>query len=98
MNDPLLVAYYTSQLDKTSQVIIYSKFLEKIVLSEQRTRGLLAAEKFSLPVEEITKRIVETYRFILFFLSVRYFSTVITYTIFRTGPTCDLHTHFWSNV
>ncbi|CAI6351545.1 unnamed protein product [Macrosiphum euphorbiae] len=62
MNDPMLVAYYTSQLEQNSQVIIYSKFLEKMVLSEQRTSGLMAAEKFSLPVEEITKRIVETYR------------------------------------
>lgn len=67
MNDPMLVAYYTSQLEQTSQVIIYSKFLEKMVLSEQRTNGLMAAEKFSLPVEEITKRIVETYRCIYFF-------------------------------
>jgi len=68
MNDSLLVAYYTSQLEQASQVIIYSKFLEKSVLTEQRTQGLLAAEKFSLPVEEITKRIVETYRYILIFL------------------------------
>jgi len=67
MNDPMLVAYYTSQLEQTSQVIIYSKFLEKMVLSEQRTSGLMAAEKFSLPVEEITKRIVETYRYTLYF-------------------------------
>lgn len=64
MNDPLLVAYYTSQLDQHSQIIIYSKFLEKIVLPEQRSNGLTAAEKFSLPTEEITKRIVETYRYI----------------------------------
>jgi len=72
MNDPTLVAYYTSQLERTSQVIIYSKFLEKMILSEQRTSGLMAAEKFSLPVEEITKRIVETYRYKLFiFLSMR---------------------------
>jgi len=63
MNDPTLVAFYTSQLEQTSQVIIYSKFLEKMVLPEQRTSGLTAAEKFSLPVEEITKRIVETYRY-----------------------------------
>jgi hypothetical protein len=68
MNDSLLVAYYTSQLEQASQVNIYSKFLEKSVLTEQRTQGLLAAEKFSLPVEEITKRIVETYRYILIFL------------------------------
>lgn len=67
MNDPTLVAYYTSQLEPTSQVIIYSKFLEKMVLSDQRTIGLMAAEKFSLPVDEITKRIVETYRYILYF-------------------------------
>jgi len=38
-----------------------------MVLSEQRTSGLMAAEKFSLPVEEITKRIVVTYRCILYF-------------------------------
>lgn len=62
MNDPLLVAYYTSQLDKTSQIIIYSKFLEKMVLPDQRNSGLKAAEKCSLPVEDITKRIVESYR------------------------------------
>jgi len=67
MNDSLLVAYYTSQLEHASQIIIYSKFLEKSVLTEQRTQGLLAAEKFSLPVEEITKRIVETYRYLFFF-------------------------------
>lgn len=66
MNDPLLVAYYTSQLEQTRQVNIYSNFLEKIVLSEQRQHGLLAAEKFSLPVEKITKRIVEGYRYIFF--------------------------------
>lgn len=65
MNDPLLVAYYTSQLDETSQVIIYSTFLEKMILPEQRCSGLAAAEKSALPVEEITKRIVETYRYIL---------------------------------
>lgn len=70
MNDSLLVAYYTSQLEQTSQIIIYSKFLEKSVLTEQRTQGLLAAEKFSLPVEEITKRIVETYRYLLLFLII----------------------------
>jgi len=70
MNDSLLVAYYTSQLEQTSQIIIYSKFLEKSVLTEQRTQGLLAAEKFSLPVEEITKRIVETYRYLLVFFSI----------------------------
>lgn len=70
MNDPMLVAYYTSQLEQNSQVIIYSKFLEKMVLSEQRTSGLMAAEKFSLPVEEITKRIVETYRYILYFFFI----------------------------
>lgn len=62
MDNPLLVAYYTSQLDQTHQIIIYSKFLEKMIMSEQRSNGLMAAEKFSLPVEEITKRIVETYR------------------------------------
>lgn len=69
MNDPLLVAYYTSQLEPNNQIVIYSKFLEKMISSEQRSHGLTAAEKFSLPVEEITKRIVETYRSILFFNS-----------------------------
>lgn len=72
MNDSLLVAYYTSQLEQTSQIIIYSKFLEKSVLTEQRTQGLMAAEKFSLPVEEITKRIVETYRYLLIFFFIIY--------------------------
>lgn len=67
MNDPFLVAYYTSQLEQNNQIVIYSKFLEKMISPEQRSRGLTAAEKFSLPVEEITKRIVETYRSILFY-------------------------------
>lgn len=62
MNDPLLVAYYTSQLEQTNQIIIYSKFLQKMITNEQRSNGLSAAEQFSLPVEEITKRIVETSR------------------------------------
>ncbi|MCP6484508.1 nucleoporin Nup84/Nup107 family protein, partial [Klebsiella pneumoniae] len=62
MNDPVLVAYYTSQLEQATQVIIYSKFLEKMITDDQRFSGLMAAEKFSLPVEEITKRIVVTYR------------------------------------
>lgn len=66
MNEPVLVAYYTSQLDKPNQIIIYSNFLEKMTLPEQRSNGLDAAEKFSLPVKEITKRIVETYRYINF--------------------------------
>lgn len=70
MNDPVLVAYYTSQLEKTSQVIIYSKFLEKITMPEQRSRGLKAGEDVKLPVEEITKRIVETYRYISFYLLI----------------------------
>lgn len=60
------MAYYTSQLEQTTQIIIYSKFLEKMVTSEQRCNGLMAAKKFSLPVEEITKRIVETYRYLYF--------------------------------
>lgn len=63
MNDPVLVAYYTSQLEQDIQVIIYSKFLEKMITDDQRSSGLMAAEKFSLPVEEITKRIVMTYRY-----------------------------------
>lgn len=63
MHDPMLVAYYTSQLEQTLQVIIYSKFLEKMISPEQRQQGLLAAEKFLLPVEDITKCITETYRY-----------------------------------
>jgi len=83
MNDPMLVAYYTSQLEPNSQVIIYSKFLEKMVLSEQRTSGLMAAEKFSLPVEEITKRIVETYRYILYFFFINEIkSYIFTFSYF----------------
>lgn len=62
MNNPLLVAYYTSQLEEKSQIIIYSKFLEKIILPEQRHQGLVSAEKFSLPVEKITKHVVELFR------------------------------------
>jgi len=65
MNDPVLVAYYTSQLEPATQVVIYSKFLEKMITNNQRSDGLMAAEKFSLPVEDITKRIVITYRYYL---------------------------------
>jgi len=36
-------------------------------LPEERYNGLAAAEKFSLPVEEITKRIVETYKYVTFY-------------------------------
>lgn len=64
MNDAVLVAYYTSQLDQTNQIIIYTKFLEKMISPEQRHQSLEAAVKFSLPVEDITKRIVETYRYL----------------------------------
>lgn len=70
MNDPILVAYYTSQLERSSQVIIYSTFLEKMIMPEQRSRGLKAAEDVKLPVEEITKRIVETYRYIFYYLLI----------------------------
>jgi len=66
MNNPVLVAFYTSQLNQSNQINIYSKFLEKMNLPEQRSSGLVAAEKFSLPVEKITKRIVETYRYVFF--------------------------------
>ncbi|XP_050541479.1 nuclear pore complex protein Nup107 [Daktulosphaira vitifoliae] len=62
MNDSILVAYYTSQLERHCQIDTYSKFLEKMNSPEQRKQGLLAGEKFLLPVEEITKQIVETVR------------------------------------
>lgn len=70
INDPILVAYYTSQLEHNSQIIIYAKFLEKMISPEQRHNGLKSAEKFSLPVDEITKRIVETHRYILILLTL----------------------------
>lgn len=66
MNDPTLVAYYTSQLQQPSQIVIYSRFLEKMSSPEQRSKGLLAGENFLLPVEEVTKRIVETVRCVVF--------------------------------
>lgn len=69
MHEPSLVAYYTSQLDQSNQITIYSKFLSKMTSPEQRELGLSAAEKFSLPVDEITKRIIEMFRYtILIFL------------------------------
>lgn len=76
MNDSILVAYYTSQLEQDTQVVIYSKFLEKMITDDQRSDGLMAAEKFSLPVEEITKRIVITYRYYLLLIIIINISTL----------------------
>lgn len=44
-----------------------------MISHEQRQNGLMSAEKFSLPVDEITKRIVETYRYILILLTFKNF-------------------------
>lgn len=74
MHNPVLVAYYTSKLDKTSQINIYSNFLEKITMPDQRSLGLKAGEDAKLPIEEITKRIIETYRYIFYFLATMFFN------------------------
>lgn len=47
---------------------MYCKFLERMITPEQRCNGLMAAKKFSLPVEEITKHIVETYKYLHFII------------------------------
>ncbi|XP_065155579.1 nuclear pore complex protein Nup107 isoform X2 [Atheta coriaria] len=57
-----LVAFYVSKLTETTQIHIYSTYLESIVDNEARKEALQYAEDCGLNVAAITKQIVENIR------------------------------------
>nr|XP_023016171.1 nuclear pore complex protein Nup107 [Leptinotarsa decemlineata] len=59
MQETQLVAYYVSKVSRSSQVYMYSKYLEKIVNNEERKSSLIFAEESGLDVLAITQQIVE---------------------------------------
>ncbi|XP_026468437.1 nuclear pore complex protein Nup107 [Ctenocephalides felis] len=60
--NPQLVAYYTAQLPKKRQIVLYSQFLEHIMNSSIRKQCLDAAENVGLQIDEITKYTVKSIR------------------------------------
>ncbi len=60
--DSKLVAYYTSMLLEEDQINFYSEFLQGKDDEIERIRCLEIAEMCRLPVEEITKRVVQVMR------------------------------------
>ncbi|XP_044018681.1 nuclear pore complex protein Nup107 isoform X2 [Aphidius gifuensis] len=62
IGDSILIAYYTSQLPKDEQIIIYASYLENIKNYDMRKKCLVAAEEANLNVEAITKLVVENIR------------------------------------
>ncbi|XP_056635270.1 nuclear pore complex protein Nup107 [Diorhabda sublineata] len=62
LNETQLVAFYVSKLNPTNQVLLYSKYLEKIIAQEDRKDALMFAEDSGLDVHAITKQVVENIR------------------------------------
>lgn len=62
IGDAKLVAYYTAMLSEDNQIKYYSEFLESISDEEERIKSLEAAESCHLPLEAITKRVVQMIR------------------------------------
>lgn len=63
IGDAKLVAYYTAMLSEDNQIKYYSEFLESISDEEERIKSLEAAELCHLPLEAITKRVVQMIRY-----------------------------------
>lgn len=61
-NDSELIPFYVSKLNPNSQVYFYSKYLERIVDTEERKKSLVYAEYNGLDVLSLTKQVVENIR------------------------------------
>lgn len=61
-NEAELIPFYISKLNPNIQVYFYSKYLEKIVDTNERKMSLVYAEHNGLDVLSITKQVVENIR------------------------------------
>lgn len=62
LGDPSLVAFYTAVLPNDMQILMYSKFLQSISNTEDRTNSLQEALSAGLDIDAITSHAVETIR------------------------------------
>ncbi|XP_036329196.1 nuclear pore complex protein Nup107 [Rhagoletis pomonella] len=62
MGDAQLIAFYTAALPGKMQILLYSKFLERVTETTTRSAALTEAINAGLDIENITRHTVETIR------------------------------------
>ncbi|KAF5305221.1 hypothetical protein FQR65_LT07760 [Abscondita terminalis] len=59
MNDVRLIAYYSSKLGSYKRILVYARYLERVLDNEERKEALAYAEDYGFNVHDVAKQVME---------------------------------------